>query len=83
MAKSDHREGTSSRQDRTVFPPAVQPGGLYTRQQIANNLNTSDETIKKWIDNGLRPIPNTGTGTSLFFADEVLRYLTSLVNAGD
>lgn len=82
MSKSDHREGTSSRQDKTILPPAVEPMGIYTRQQLQNNLNTSKDTFAKWIAAGLKPIPNTGTGTELFFADDVINYFRKLAHPG-
>lgn len=83
MAKSDLREGTSSRQDKTILPPVIQPTGIYTRQQIQRNLNMTDKTFLQWMAGGLKPIPNTGTAHSLFFAEDVYAYLNKLKNAGE
>lgn len=82
MDTSDSREGTSTRQARTILPPAVQPAGIYTRQQIENNLGMSKKTFAQWLANGLKPIPNTGTDHSLFFAEDVFAYLQNLKKGG-
>lgn len=83
MSASDSRGGTSSRQDRTILPPAVQPVGVYTRRQIQRNLNMTDKTFAAWITQGLKPIPNTGTGVTLFFAEDVYKFLKSLQSPGE
>lgn len=83
MDTSDNREGTSTRQARTISPPVIQPTGVYTRQQIENNLGMDRKSFAKWLKNGLKPIPNTGTDHALFFAEDVFAYLRSLQNAGE
>lgn len=82
MDTSDPRERAQSRQDQSIFPPAIQPGGVYTRRQLQHNLNISDKTFAKWLNAGLKPIPNTGTANALFFADDVLKFFRVLQATG-
>lgn len=69
-------------QVKNILPPAVQPVGVYTRRQIQNNLNMSDETFQSWMKQGLTQIPGTGTGTALFFAEDVYTFLKNLKKRG-
>lgn len=67
MAKSDLREGASSRQDRNTIPPAVQPAGLYRRKDLMFNMGMTDkswsDTLQRGIDQGkpLKPLAVVGT----------------------
>lgn len=78
MACSDDRESTSRRQDKTITPPAIQPGGLYTRKQLLNNLKISPSTLTRWQSHGLMTVEPLGAGSHMFLADDILEFMKSL-----
>lgn len=76
MARSDHREGASSRQDGTTVLPAIQPGGLYTKSWVKTNFGISDDTFDKWtFEFGLPVCENTGARDLPVFGDDILEMM--------
>lgn len=80
---SDSRDGASSGQAETHFPPAIQPAGLYTRNQIIANMHLTDASFRKTLARGerqgkpLRPLPIC-TKTHWFSASQFITWLESL-----
>lgn len=80
---SDHREGASSRQAELPSPPAIQPGGLYTRQGLIANLHMTAESFARTLARGerqgkpLRPIAFC-TNTHWFSAAKFIEWAESL-----
>jgi hypothetical protein len=57
---SDSREGASTGQDKTSSRPSrtgpakLDPAAIYSTESLTAELNISDETLTKWVANGLK-----------------------------
>lgn len=58
-----------------MTPPAIQPDGLYRRDQVQDNLGIGDTTLTGWIDfHGLTPI-QPGTRFQYFLGSELIAFM--------
>lgn len=82
MLDSDSREGASRGQSQSTHPPAVIPGGLYTRKQLMANLGVGQATWEAWVEGGLVGVTNTGAANHFYFGDDVLHFIASFKAKG-
>ena len=54
--------------------PAIEPGAIYTRQQVQKNLHVGCDTFAFWLDNGLRVV-QPGTKSMFVLSDDLLKFL--------
>lgn len=64
-----------SQEERTIqiSYPAIVPGGVYTQQQLLNNLGIGANTIKVWVEAGL-PAYRPATKARFFLGSDIIEF---------
>lgn len=62
-------------------PPRLVPGTVVLRKDLLRNLQISNHTLSDWVRQGLRSVPDLGTKSEIFLADDVIAYLKTKQSA--
>lgn len=68
-----NRQGNPSPKERAIREPRIVLGGVYSTQDLIDNLEVSDKTISAWVRDGLFSF-SRGTKTQFFLADDLIEY---------
>lgn len=73
---SQAKPGDDSEKEQRPFGirvPRLVVGGIYSTDDLINNLDVSKNTITNWVRDGL-PSFSRGTKTQFFLADDLISY---------
>lgn len=76
--------GTSGGQGQSRRP-RLEPGCIYSRQDVLANLRITAATLKSWCDgpNGLQPITPPNTRSQYFFSDDLMLFFTKFKGSNE
>lgn len=71
--RSRSMQASSKKNSAEIRPPRVVAGGVYSTDDLVNNLGVSKNTLTAWVRDGLASY-SRGSRTQFFLADDLIQY---------